>query len=82
RIAFGFSVDRTFRAGSKAAAPFLLVFLLTACAGLSEGPAAPTRKELYWVLSGADWPRAADEQPSETLASLMRVTPEMHRFAI
>ncbi|MBV8062475.1 MAG: hypothetical protein JOY51_02720 [Nevskia sp.] len=59
----------------------LLLPLLPACATV---PAAAPQSDpdLSWVLSGAGLPPPADAAPLEDPATLMRVSPEMHRFAV
>ena len=57
-------------------------WLLAGCAAVPQQIATPSESEMAWVLSGAD--RLKGEPPPgqvEDLAALMRVTPEMHRFA-
>lgn len=80
--AFGFPTRGLARRAARSAVAALLMALLGGCAGLPDEPAAPSQKDLDWVLSGADRFKDGDTPLPETLASLMHVTPEMHQFAV
>jgi tetratricopeptide (TPR) repeat protein len=58
------------------------VLALAACAGVPQQINTPSDDEMAWVLGGAGRLQGAPPAGQiEELAALMRVTPEMHRFA-
>lgn len=61
--------------------PLSCALLLGGCAGLP--PQAPSSAaDLSWVLAGAGMLQAQGSGAVEDPATLLRVTPEMHRFAV
>lgn len=64
----------------RAALLSMLPLLFTACAGLPEQPAI-SNDDVAWVRGGAGAPLDVAPDAVEDISALMRVTPEMSRFA-